>query len=267
MNAKINYPCSENWDKMKVGLRSRFCEKCEKQVVDFTKMDRKEILKYLLKNRGQQTCGRIFPSQLDFSDHDMMLTINTMVKESKNSNFFFYLLTMSALLLVVSSAEAQTSERDTLKVKTELTTAGCDSLKKNVNDEVIIEHVLQGDVAISPEFQYLPDPVGVSKNDGVHLFADKMPEFKGGMDSLRKYIEENLTYPKGHTVRGTMYVSFVIDTTGKVLDPKILRGIHNADELDKEVLRVIREMPDWIPGENNGKKVKVRFNLPIRINP
>lgn len=95
-----------------------------------------------------------------------------------------------------------------------------------------------------------------------------MPEFPQGIDSLQRFILNNLKYPeseKGKGLNGVIYVQFVVDKVGKVKDPKILRSILGGEILDQAVLEVINKMPDWIPGEQQGKKVPVYFNLPVRF--
>jgi periplasmic protein TonB len=64
-------------------------------------------------------------------------------------------------------------------------------------------------------------------------------------------------------MEGTVYVSFVVDSLGKVRNPKLLRGV--GDELDKEALRVVNLMPIWTPGKINGNPVNVQYNIPIRF--
>ncbi len=80
MKYTIPTPCPEDWEKMKIGLTSRFCESCSKYVMDFTKMSRQEILEYLLENQSQRTCGRILPSQLDFTRRDIVVTLHQIKK-------------------------------------------------------------------------------------------------------------------------------------------------------------------------------------------
>lgn len=89
-----------------------------------------------------------------------------------------------------------------------------------------------------------------------------MPEFSGG--SVNKYIADNLRYPaaaKEKGIEGKVYVQFIVDTTGKVIYPKIIRGV--SPELDAEALRLIREMPEWKPATNFGKPVTMSYTLPI----
>ena len=76
-------------------------------------------------------------------------------------------------------------------------------------------------------------------------------------------------YPKGKPiviedgVIGRVVVSFVINENGQVTDPEVLR--HVDKDLDKEAIRIIKSMSRWIPGEHKGKKVKVRFTLPVQF--
>ncbi|SMD45194.1 TonB family C-terminal domain-containing protein [Aquiflexum balticum DSM 16537] len=96
--------------------------------------------------------------------------------------------------------------------------------------------------------------------------VEKAPEFEGGMKAWNEWIKSNIQYPntaKQMGVEGTVYVVFVINKDGTVDQPEILRGIGAG--CDEEVLRLISEMPDWIPGEQRGQKVNVRMRLPVRF--
>jgi len=93
-----------------------------------------------------------------------------------------------------------------------------------------------------------------------------MPEFIGGTPALFAYLGENINYPKSAeatNVEGIVYVTFVIDKTGKVRDAKVLKGFDTA--CNEEALRVIKAMPNWTPGQNEGKPVDVQYNIPIRF--
>ncbi|MDD4636936.1 MAG: energy transducer TonB [Bacteroidales bacterium] len=90
------------------------------------------------------------------------------------------------------------------------------------------------------------------------------PTFPGGDAKLLEWVQKNVQYPKGAKNRGEkgrVTVSFVIDKTGKVMGGKVERGV--SSELDAEALRVVSIMPNWTPGKQNGKLVKVRYMLPI----
>lgn len=99
----------------------------------------------------------------------------------------------------------------------------------------------------------------------IYDLVDQMPEFKGGTEKLFDFVLQNLKYPKEASSGGKVFVSFVINTTGKVEQVKLEKG---ADPLlDQEALRVIKSMPDWVPGKHEGKVVNVKMVLPIAFEP
>lgn len=96
----------------------------------------------------------------------------------------------------------------------------------------------------------------------VFTLADSMPEFPGGTDSLFSFIRKNLRYPNtGGCFQGRVTIRFIVTKEGKVKNPEIIRGV--IPEADKEAIRVVRMMPDWIPGRRNGEKVNVYYLIPI----
>lgn len=104
----------------------------------------------------------------------------------------------------------------------------------------------------------LKTPVAVSDE------TEKPAEYKGGMNALMTYMVTNVKYPAAaakNKISGNVITSFVITETGKVTDVKIVKGV-DAD-LDAEAKRVVESMPDWIPAEKEGKKVKSEMVLPV----
>ncbi len=89
------------------------------------------------------------------------------------------------------------------------------------------------------------------------------PNFTGGMDSLRKYLSQNLHYPKTATKSGTVYANFTVEKDGAVTNVILLKGLEPI--LDNEALRVIRMMPAWIPARQNGKPIVSKYVLPIKF--
>ena len=91
-----------------------------------------------------------------------------------------------------------------------------------------------------------------------------MPAYPGGRKAMSQFIFDNLKYPKDaieKNTEGTVYVTFVVDKEGVVRNVKILRGI--GDGCDEEAMRVVKAMPAWKPGKQEGKAVNVQFNLPL----
>lgn len=106
----------------------------------------------------------------------------------------------------------------------------------------------------------------VKKKGDVYMEAEVMPEYPGGIEGLKSFLVENVTYPenaKKNKITGKVYVSFVIDESGEVINTRIARGVD--PDLDKEALRVVGLMEKWTPGMEVGKPVKVQFTLPIQF--
>jgi TonB family protein len=96
----------------------------------------------------------------------------------------------------------------------------------------------------------------------IYASADSMPEFPGGFDSLFVFISKNLRWPNTEIdFQGRVTIRFIVTKEGKIMYPKIVKGI--APVADEEALRVVRLMPDWIPGRRNGEAVNVYFTIPI----
>jgi protein TonB len=113
-----------------------------------------------------------------------------------------------------------------------------------------------------------PEPVVADPNEGkIFTIVEEMPQFPGGGEAaLIKYLQNNIKYPamaRENGIEGIVYVTFVVDKDGKVKDAKLLRG--KGAGLDEEALRVVRSMPDWKPGKQNGRNVAVQYNLPVNF--
>jgi TonB family protein len=102
------------------------------------------------------------------------------------------------------------------------------------------------------------------KASEVYSRVEEIPLFPGGDQALLTYLKENLTYPASavkDSIQGRVVIRFVITAEGKVEDAVIQKSLNPA--CDKEAVRVVLSMPNWIPGKQNGKAVDVYFNLPI----
>ena len=89
------------------------------------------------------------------------------------------------------------------------------------------------------------------------------PDFPGGLEKFYKFISKNFQIPEEDGLKGKVFVTFVIETDGSLSDIKVLRDI--GYDTGKEAIRVLKTCPRWIPGEVNGKKVRVLYSLPISI--
>lgn len=118
----------------------------------------------------------------------------------------------------------------------------------------------------------LPSPLSANANeqpigkDEVFMVVEEMPEYPGGVKALREYLAATVKYPeiaqeKG--IQGKVYVTFVVNKDGSVLNAKIARGVDPL--LDAEALRVVSSLPKWNPGKQKGQAVAVQYTVPINF--
>ncbi|AWO00472.1 hypothetical protein DLD77_01490 [Chitinophaga alhagiae] len=111
--------------------------------------------------------------------------------------------------------------------------------------------------------QMRPDTTG----NEIFTFVEIPPTFIGGEAALAKYLNQSISYPKEATekgISGTVFVSFVVSAMGEINHVKTV-GKPRGGGLEEEAVRVVKAMPNWTPGKQNGRKVAVQFNLPIRF--
>jgi hypothetical protein len=108
------------------------------------------------------------------------------------------------------------------------------------------------------------DPTNVSDNT-IYSTAgiDIKPDFPGGIDEFYRFVAKNFISPNVAGLKGNVYVTFVIEKDGSLTDIKILRDL--GYDTGKEAVRVLLLSPKWLAGEQNGKKVRCTYSLPISI--
>lgn len=287
---------------MKIGLISRHCEKCEKSVMDFTKLNRAEIITYILSNPQGDVCGRMHRDQFDFHHEDIPILIEALKKKSGNTSFLIISLVCLSLVACKEDNSSQQHIKTSIPIHTRANTMGKVQLndpiqtnKKNssltketkTTKQVVANSQKNKEILITPcispykEEPLMGLPVVVDDNniniqqkeyntqeEEILTFAEKMPEYNGGVTELFAFINSNINYPESareYGIQGTVYVQFVVNKNGEVLAPKILRGIEGYPAFDNEVLRIINIMPNWIAGENKGKKVSVYNTIPVKF--
>ena len=121
---------------------------------------------------------------------------------------------------------------------------------------------VKGDsVRVIEEF---PDDGGMMDEDPPAMFVEEMPEFPGGIDSLKAYLAKEIQYPpvaKNNGITGTVLIEFVVEKDGRVTNGKV--KIPLFTDCDVEALRVVMSMPKWKPGKNMGKPVRCYYQVPI----
>lgn len=105
------------------------------------------------------------------------------------------------------------------------------------------------------------------KNSTVYDMVEQAPAFPGGPQAMMQFIKDNLKYPqiaKENGIQGRVILQFVVDETGQVTDPKVIRSIDPS--LDTEAIRLVLSMPRWMPGMQDGKAVAVRYTIPVMFS-
>ena len=98
------------------------------------------------------------------------------------------------------------------------------------------------------------------------LWVPEMPSFPGGIAEMQNYLVNHIKYPgeaREISIQGTVYLSFIVEPDGSITSITILRGIGGGCE--EEALRVVKNMPNWVPGKQNGHTVRVMLTLPVKF--
>lgn len=120
----------------------------------------------------------------------------------------------------------------------------------------------QKDIKDGPGYYYEIPP----GQDTVFMHPDKIAMFKGGIDSLGRFINTRLRYPQNawdNHLQGRVIVEMIIEKDGRVTNLKITRGV--TVDVNAEAMRVLRMMPNWNPAILNGKPVRTKFYLPVKF--
>lgn len=117
-----------------------------------------------------------------------------------------------------------------------------------------------------PKVEIKSDTTRPSQIAEIFTLVEQNPEYPGGTTAMYKYLGENIRYPseaQKANKQGKVYVKFVIKSDGKIDNINIVKSV--SPELDNEAIRVVQNMPNWRPAEQNGKPVSVYYNLPINF--
>lgn len=121
-----------------------------------------------------------------------------------------------------------------------------------------------GEIIKAKEVIAEPEPPKHEEENKVFDIVEQQPLFPGGPAALMKYLSENTKYPvvaQENGVQGRVTVQFVVEKDGSISDVHVLRGVDPS--LDKEAVRVVKSMPRWTPGKQNGITVRVNYRVPV----
>lgn len=145
-----------------------------------------------------------------------------------------------------------------------------DVVLKIVSDQVKVNTSFNFSVEIDEDDDIIYDKIDIIdepiEDAPIVRFAEKMPEFIGGVDALYAFLQKNLEYPQSardNNVQGTVLIEFVVERNGNVSNVKVVAPLFPA--CDQEAIRVVQMLPKWKPGEQMGKAVRVYYNLPIKF--
>ena len=121
-----------------------------------------------------------------------------------------------------------------------------------------------GEILKAKEVIAEPEPPKHEEENKVFDIVEQQPLFPGGPAALMKYLSENTKYPvvaQENGVQGRVTVQFVVEKDGSISDVHVLRGVDPS--LDKEAVRVVKSLPRWTPGKQNGITVRVNYRVPV----
>lgn len=139
---------------------------------------------------------------------------------------------------------------------------------EEIKDKNLGKENIKGD----PDAELTVEPVGNGPKDVVEEVDNNIyntagievkPDFPGGIEKFYSYVGKNYQVPEEEGLKGKVFVSFVVEKDGSLTDIKVIRDIGYGT--GKEAIRVLKNCPRWNPGEQNGKKVRVLYSLPINI--
>lgn len=132
--------------------------------------------------------------------------------------------------------------------------------KEGVKDRTV--EAVRNDIAtVAPPPPPAPKPEVSTK---VFDVVEEMPSFPGGQGALMSYLASNIKYPvvaQENSVQGRVIVSFVVERDGSISDVRVARSVDPS--LDREAQRVVKSMPRWKPGKQNGSAVRVKYTVPV----
>jgi len=275
----IPEPCQEDWDKMTPNKNGRFCGSCSKNVVDFTNMLPDEIQVYFQKHNN--VCGRFKKSQLN------SLTIeipNRVLYSQTHYHKMFLLALFIAMGTTLFSCTDKNGNKqkidkievvdDSLEVKSIITKEPILVKKKTLNNppikpqikEIITSSTVTGAIEIPIVYEDNSNNETVVEdeiyNGGIGF--EFPAEYRGGIEKFYTFFKEEFKQPESIKDKITeISISFVIDKDGSLTYVKPKSEIDEA--LENEIIRVLKLCHKWKPGEQNGKKTRTLYTVPISL--
>ena len=158
----------------------------------------------------------------------------------------------------VIKKDSEVKEEDEIKLEeVEKSNKAIGSFTVEGNDEV------GGEVLKAKEDIKAPEPPKQEENK-IFTVVEQMPMYPGGDAALMQYLSSNIHYPAvaaENGVQGRVVVGFVVERDGSITDVNVMRSVDPS--LDREAVRVVKNMPRWTPGKQNGSAVRVKYQVPV----
>jgi len=226
--------CHENWQQMTPTAQGRHCAHCNREVVDFTHATAADLEAARAAAPDGRLCGRFRQSQLAASRPQL---------RPKLRRFLVALVLVCGLGLSGREAWAQV----------------------RANDKAMLKKIRP---ALPPQQQYMPPTTGLTATPEPELvgkyYDNPSPQFPGGITAALTFIAQHTRYPKKEAKEGKVFVNFVVTTSGALQNIHIQKGLSPA--LDAEAIRVIQQMPHWIPAQQHNQLIATSFTVPVTFS-
>jgi TonB family C-terminal domain len=198
---------------------------------------------------------RLYSMANSFNHSNLKKRITMMLQKKSNSWArlkYAYVLPLAVILLAACTNKEVSKKMDEIS-NAKISNLASDSKENEVKNSSEAEN---------------NEPQSQSEIDDSFVFVsvEKMPQFPGGEVALLKWISENINYPeeaKKNKIEGRVACSFVVNKDGSVSDVQVVRPLD--PDLDKEAVRVLSILPKFIPGEQRGEAVRVKYSVPVRF--
>lgn len=144
-----------------------------------------------------------------------------------------------------------------------------EELKKADPGQKTIEGDPTADIVINAPVGEGPKQAAVVEDNKAYDYVsiEKPPQYPGGLEAFRTYLSQTIKYPpmaNDAGIQGTVYVNFTVEKDGTLTDVRVDRKVGSG--LDEEAMRVVRASKRWVPGIQNGKTVRVKYNVPVKFS-
>jgi hypothetical protein len=281
----IPEPCQEDWNKMSPNENGRFCSSCAKNVVDFTTMLPDEIQHYFATNKDNRICGKFRKSQLDTVT--IQIPSRVLYSQTQYHKIFLLALFISMGTTLFSCADKEGNKQKIDKVEIIKNTTEIKNMTVGMllppksNDS--LHQVVPPPWPKNNQVKFVKNNISkikvnnfITERDTVSIKAQeeeiiymgeaiyKDPEFKGGIEKFKDYIQQNYVFPKkANEMNREIQASFVTGKDGRLGDIKLIKDV--GDGMGQELIRILEKSENWTPGSQNGKMVRNLFSITLFI--